>query len=89
MNGCDCRQNCNRGRSRISDLCKCKARLADLATEYAAFVADLVGADTMNVAELVQHRALLGENQQQRKSQRKAKSEGFHGLARYCPLRLS
>lgn len=62
MNAYDCRQYYNRTRSRVSDLCKCQAGLAHLATEYAAFVADLIG-DTMNVAELVQHRALLGENQ--------------------------
>jgi hypothetical protein len=78
MNGCDCRQYCNRARSRVSDLCKCQAGLADLATEYAAFIADLVGADTMKVTELVQHRALLGENQQQRKNERKAISKSFH-----------
>jgi hypothetical protein len=40
------------------------------------------------VTELVQHRALLGENQQQRKNQRKAKSESFHGLARYSPAEI-
>jgi hypothetical protein len=89
MNGCDCRQYCNRARSRVSDLCKCQAGLADLATEYAAFIADLVGADTMNVTELVQHRALLGENQQQRKNERKAISKSFHSRAKYCLLRLS
>jgi hypothetical protein len=40
------------------------------------------------VAEFVQHRALLGKDQQQGKNQCKAKFGSFHGLAKYCPLRL-
>ena len=83
-NGGDGRKCRNRGRCRVSDLRKREARLADLGTKSAAFVADLVGAGTMNVAELMQHRALMGENEQQRKSQRQAASEGFHGLAKHC-----
>jgi hypothetical protein len=62
-------QNRNRSAGWISDLLKGSARLAKLAVKERFFVALLWTAGTINVAELVQHRSLLGENQQQRKSQ--------------------
>ena len=85
-NGRDCRYNRNRGRCRISDLRECRTDVADLAGDEVVFVANLATADWMDVAEFVQHRALLGKDQQQGKNQCKAKLGSFHGLAEnYAP----
>ena len=64
MRGGDCGQNRNRGACWISNLLESKARLAELALKELYFVALLWIAGAINVAELVQHRTLLGENQQ-------------------------
>jgi hypothetical protein len=70
MGGWNRRQNRVRSASWISNLFEGKARLAKLALEELYFVALLRIAGAINVAELMQYRPLLGENQQQRKSQR-------------------
>jgi hypothetical protein len=84
-NGRDGRQNRNRGRCRISDLRECRTDVADLAGEEVVFVANLRAADWIDVTEFVQHRPLLGEDQQQGKNQCKAKIGSFHGLATNYP----
>ena len=83
-NSCDFRQYRNRGRCRISNLCEGRTGVAELAGEEVVFVANLVAAASMDVAELMQDRALLGKNQQQRKNQRKADSGGIHDLVKHC-----
>lgn len=87
-NGRNCRYNRNRGRCRISDLRECRTDVADLPSKEVIFVANLGTAAWMDVTEFVQHRAVLGENQQQRKNQCKAKFGSFHGLAKNCFPRL-
>ena len=87
-NSRDSRQDRNRDKSRISDLRKCHADLADLATEEVVLVAELLAGGTMDMTQLVQHRALLCENQQQRKNKCNAKSRSIHSLAKYYALRL-
>ena len=44
-------------------------------------VTELLAADAVYVAELVQQRTLLGKNQQQRKNKSEANSGSIHGLA--------
>ena len=67
MDGREERQDRDGCQGRISDLCIGYAGLAELASGEATRVADLFAAGTMNVAELVQHRALLGKDQKDRK----------------------
>ena len=69
MGGWNRRQNRIRSASWISNLLEGKARLTKLAVKEFYFVALLWIVGAINVAELMQHRPLLGENQQQRKSQ--------------------
>jgi hypothetical protein len=47
-----------------------RAGVAELPGEEIVLVANLLAAACMDVTELMQHRALLGKNQQQRKNQR-------------------
>jgi hypothetical protein len=65
----DCRQNRGRRAGRISNLLEGAARLAKFTGQKVCYVAWLRTARAIYVAELVQHRALLGENQQERKCQ--------------------
>ena len=67
--GWDCGQNGGRGAGRISYLLEGATRLAKLALQEVCYIPWLRAARAINMAELVQHRALLGENQQERKSQ--------------------
>lgn len=60
----DCRQNGGRGAGRISYLLEGATRLAKLTLQEVCYVAWLRIARAINVAELVKHCALLGENQQ-------------------------
>jgi hypothetical protein len=69
VSGWNGKQDGIRSARRISNLLERKARLAQLALEERSFVALLGIAGAINVAELMQDRPLLGENQQQRKSQ--------------------
>ena len=86
-NGRERRQNRNRGRCRISHLREGRTGVADFPGEEVVLVAKLGAADRMDVTEFVQHRALLGEEQQQGKNQCKAKFGNFHGLAKNYPQR--
>ena len=84
--GRECSQNCNRGSCRTSHLREGRTGVADLAGEEVVLVAKLDAADWMDVAEFVQHRALLSKDQQQGKNHCKAKFGSFHGLAKnYAP----
>lgn len=89
MNGFNCRQNRNRGRCGISHLRKGRAGVAELAGEEVVFEANLVAAACMDVTELMQQRALLSENQQQRQEQRKADAGSIHGHVKHCTTKLS
>jgi superfamily II DNA/RNA helicase len=80
--GRECSQNCNRGSCRTSHLREGRTGVADLAGEEVVLVAKLDAADWMDVAEFVQHRALLSKDQQQGKNQCKANSGSIHGLAK-------
>lgn len=65
-NSCDDRGDGKRRRGRISDLGIGYAGLAEFACGKTFLVADLFAAGTMNMAELVQQRALLGKDQKER-----------------------